>query len=89
MVSKFNNENIINLILGTIITFLCGSMKLNIDKYSNLLILVTSLIQFAALYISVAYNSIYVSYINYIIYCAIYQGMMTIARFDIKYLIIF
>ncbi|XP_022166166.1 folate transporter 1-like isoform X2 [Myzus persicae] len=70
-------------ILSTFITFLCGSIKLNMDKYSNLLIIVTSFIQCAALYISVSYNSIYVSYINYIIYCAIYQGMMTIASSEI------
>ncbi|XP_016660496.1 folate transporter 1 isoform X2 [Acyrthosiphon pisum] len=46
-------------------------------------IIVTSFIQFAALYISIAYSSIYISYINYIIYCAIYQGMMTIASSEI------
>ncbi|CAI6344649.1 unnamed protein product [Macrosiphum euphorbiae] len=70
-------------IISTFITFLCGSIKLNMEKYSNLLIIVTSFIQFAALYISVTYSSIYVSYINYIIYCAIYQGMMTIASSEI------
>jgi len=74
------------LVLGTFITFVCGLVKLNMDKYSNLLILVTSFVQCATLYISVAYNSIYVSYINYIIYCTIYQGMMTIARLDLQQL---
>ncbi|KAL5245249.1 hypothetical protein ACI65C_012659 [Semiaphis heraclei] len=70
-------------IISTFITFLCGSIKLNMDRYSNLLILVTSFMQCAALYISVAYNSIYLSYINFIIYCTIYQGMMTIASSEI------
>lgn len=57
---------------------------MDMDKYSNLLIIVTSFVQFGALYISVVYKSIYVSYINYIIFCTIYQGMMTIARLDLQ-----
>jgi hypothetical protein len=73
----------INFSLGAFITFLCGSISMNMDKYSNLLIIVTSFVQFVTLYISVLYNSIYVSYINYIIFCTIYQGMMTIARLDL------
>ncbi|XP_026812488.1 folate transporter 1-like [Rhopalosiphum maidis] len=70
-------------IISAFITFLCGSISMNMDKYSNLLIIVTSFVQFITLYISVLYNSIYVSYINYIIFCTIYQGMMTIASSEI------
>uniref|UniRef100_A0A2H8TXH1 Thiamine transporter 2 n=2 Tax=Melanaphis sacchari TaxID=742174 RepID=A0A2H8TXH1_9HEMI len=70
-------------IISTFITFLCGSINMNMDKYSNLLIIVTSLVQFVTLYLSVVYNSIYISYINYIIFCTIYQGMMTIASSEI------
>lgn len=67
-------------IISTIVTFLCGLINWNMDKYSNFLIMITSIVQCVTLYTSVIYNSIYISYINYIIYCIIYQAMMTIAR---------
>lgn len=71
------------LFLGTLITFLCGMIKLNMVQYGNLIITVTSIVQGITLYTSVLYNSVYLSYINYIVFCSIYQGMMTIARLDI------
>lgn len=71
------------MVLGTFITFLCGSINLNMDKYSNLLIMIISIIQCGLLYTSVIYNSIYISYINYIAYSTIYQAVMTIARLNV------
>ncbi|VVC39412.1 Reduced folate carrier,Major facilitator superfamily domain [Cinara cedri] len=70
-------------IISTIVTFTCGSIKLNMTKYSNVLIMITSVLQCVSLYTSTIYNTIYISYINYIIYCTIYQGMMTIASSEI------
>lgn len=72
----------INFVLGAFITFLCGSIKLNMGKYSNLLIMTTCIVQCITLYTPFIFNSIYISYINYIVYSTIYQGMMTIARLD-------
>lgn len=79
-IEKYEDKLIVNLVLGTFVTFACGSIKLNFNKYSNVLIVMISVLQCLNLYISTIYNSIYISYINYIMYCTIYQGMMTIAR---------
>jgi len=70
-------------ILSTLITFLCGSIKLNMNKYGNIIIMITMIVQCITLYTPTAYNSIYISYINFIVYCSIYQGMMTIASSEI------
>jgi len=77
----------VHTVISTFITFLCGSIKLDMSKYGNVTIIVTSIIQSVALYTSVVYNSIYISYFNYIVFCTIYQGMMTIASSEIaKYI---
>ncbi|XP_025411517.1 uncharacterized protein LOC112684297 isoform X2 [Sipha flava] len=70
-------------IISAYVTYECGSIKLNMDKYCNLLIMVASFLQCATLYSSIIYNSIYISYINYIIYNTIYQAVMTIASSEI------
>lgn len=74
------------MVLGAFITFLCGFIKLNMNKYGNLIIMLTSIVQCVTLYTSIVYNSIYISYMNYIVYCSIYQGMMTIARLVTYYI---
>lgn len=74
------------MVLGAFITFLCGFIKLNMNKYGNLIIMLTSIVQCVTLYTSIVYNSIYISYMNYIVYCSIYQGMMTIARLVAYYI---
>jgi len=70
-------------VLGTVVTILCGSIKLDMNKYVCVIIIVISFIQSVALYTSAVCNSVYISYVNYIVFSTIYQGMMTIVRLNI------
>ncbi|XP_050539102.1 folate transporter 1-like isoform X2 [Daktulosphaira vitifoliae] len=64
-------------------TILCGTLTMDIDKYSNIIILISAIIQWMSLYTSVIWNSIYISYINFIFFCMTYQVTMTIASAEI------
>ncbi|XP_050432344.1 folate transporter 1-like isoform X2 [Adelges cooleyi] len=70
-------------VISFCVTILCGKIAINVDKFGNFIILLSAITQWATLYTSILWNSIYISYINFILYCTVYQGMMTIASTEI------
>lgn len=70
----------IYLSVGAVSSFLCGKIRVNWEKYGELVLALCSLGQGAILLVMSMAGSLMTSYVTYILFAIMYYTMITIAK---------